>query len=214
MFYGRQVESHIRLGINHIDKEDFLSLYRTAHEQAMTKANIQSGFAATGLIPYDPARILDTLSLIVRTPSPALSGTTVSTWVGKTPHTMKDIKRQVQYMNVQPTIEFQQLLKGFETAVHERALAQAEVGALRKANERQVRKRAKRRTIIQKEGNLTVAMGQELVYERELATQLQNERRTRRIVLVDEAPKIRAPRKCSVCESLEHTARTCPVRVY
>jgi hypothetical protein len=61
---------------------------------------------------------------------------------------MKEIKRQVQRMDVQLTTEFQQLLKGFETAVHERALAQAEVAALRKANERQVRKRAKRRTVI------------------------------------------------------------------
>jgi hypothetical protein len=66
----------------------------------------------------------------------------------------------------------------------------------------------KRRT-----GNLTVREGQELVYERELAVQIQNEDRTTRRVLVDAGPKTRAPPPCSVCESLEHNARTCPVRV-
>jgi hypothetical protein len=87
------------------------------------------------------------------------------------------------------------------------------VAALRKANERQVRKRAKRRTVIQKTYNLTVREGQELVYERELAVQIQNEDRRTRTVLVDAGPKTRAPPRCSVCESLEHNARTYPVRV-
>lgn len=213
--YGRQVENQMRLGINHVDKEDFLGLYLTAHREALSKANIQSGFAATGLVPYNPERVLSTLSL-VRTPSPALTaatGSTESTWVAKTPHTMKEIKRQVKYMDVQPTTEFQQLLKGFEIVVHKLAITEAELAIARKANERQTRKRAKRRTVIQKTGSLTIREGQELVYERELAAQIQNEARTRDIALVDEAPKTRAPRKCSVCESLEHTARTCPVRV-
>jgi hypothetical protein len=74
--YGSQIESKMRLGINHITKEEFLPAFFTAHQQVMTAENIASGFKATGLIPYDPERVLDKLSPIVEaTPSPQSSQT-------------------------------------------------------------------------------------------------------------------------------------------
>jgi hypothetical protein len=73
--YGQQFESQMRLGIDHVDKEDFFRLYLTAHVQALTPANIKSGFGATGLVPYDPEWVPSSLAL-ARTPSPALSGST------------------------------------------------------------------------------------------------------------------------------------------
>jgi len=38
--YGKQVESQMRLGINHINKEEFLHLYYPAHVQAITEKSI------------------------------------------------------------------------------------------------------------------------------------------------------------------------------
>jgi hypothetical protein len=201
------------LGINHVDKEDFFALYFIAHRQAITAANIISGFEYAGLVPPDAERVLSSLTLAVaRTPSPALSGSTASTWVAKTPHTMKDMKRQVKHMDIEPTTEFGQVLKGYELAIYRLALSEARVAALEAANARQVRKRAKRRSVIQKAGSLTIYEGQELIRERELAEQIVIECRTRPAAIVNDAPRSRALPRCSLCESLEHNARTCLLR--
>jgi hypothetical protein len=61
----------MRLGINHIDKEEFLTLYSRTYMEAITKQNIQSGFLGIGLVPFNPERVISTLNLIIRTPSPA-----------------------------------------------------------------------------------------------------------------------------------------------
>jgi hypothetical protein len=44
----------MRLSINYIDKEEFLHLYYPAYIQVRSEKNIQSGFAAIGLVPFNP----------------------------------------------------------------------------------------------------------------------------------------------------------------
>jgi hypothetical protein len=56
--YGRQIEGYMRNGVNHINKPDFLQTFYTARTEAMTLANVQSSFAATGLVPHDSERVL------------------------------------------------------------------------------------------------------------------------------------------------------------
>lgn len=174
----------MRLGVNHIDKDEFLRHYPSAHVQAMTEKTIQSGFAATGLVPFDPDRVLSTLNPVVRTPSPV--PTEESVWESKTSRTIKEIRRQGQHIQAQHRIRtatskspsdsaFQQLLKGFEVVVHERAILQVENAALRVENQRQKRKRAVRRTRIQTGGTLTIGEGQDSVYTRELEQQIRVE---------------------------------------
>ena len=85
----------MRLGINHITKEDFLSVYYIAHAQAITEKNILSSFLATGLVPFNPDCVLSTLGPIVRTLSPVL---TESTWESKTLYTIADVKYQASYI--------------------------------------------------------------------------------------------------------------------
>lgn len=68
--YGRLVENKMRLGINHIDKLDFLNAYPTARAEAFQSQTIQNSFAATGLAPYDPERVLSKLDIVLRTPTP------------------------------------------------------------------------------------------------------------------------------------------------
>jgi hypothetical protein len=48
-------------GVNHIDKREFLPLYRQATQLALHQGNIQAGFAATGLVPYSSDRVLSRL---------------------------------------------------------------------------------------------------------------------------------------------------------
>jgi hypothetical protein len=72
-------------------------------------------------------------------------------------------------------------------------------------NQRQKRKRAKRRIYVAKGGVLTGAEG----LSRAQTAQNEREKAT-----ADAAPEQlqRAVRKCSMCRSTEHTARTCPTR--
>jgi hypothetical protein len=219
--YGRQVEGKMRLGINHINKEEFLHLYYPAHVQAITEKNIQSGFAATGLVPYDPDRVLSTLNPIVRTPSPV--PTEASVWESKTPKTVPEIKQQGKHIQDQRRARtnqsrspsdsaFQQLLKGFEKVVHERTILQVENTALRVENQRQKRKRAVRRTRVQTGGTLTISQGQDQIFEREVEQQIQAEVQQSTIRTIGSESKKRAVRTCSVCGLTDHTARTCSKR--
>ena len=71
--YGQQIQDYIRNRINHIDKYDFLLAYLITRTQAASIANIQSGFAATGLVPYNPERVLSKLHTQLKTPTPPSS---------------------------------------------------------------------------------------------------------------------------------------------
>ena len=62
----------MRNGVNHIDKQDFLEVYYNACIETMNQLNIHSSFAATGVVPYDPKRVLSKLNTQLRTPTPPL----------------------------------------------------------------------------------------------------------------------------------------------
>ena len=57
-YYGEAVAEVMRSGINHIDKTDFLMLYRPTRLRTFTADNIRSSFKATGLVPYNPEYVL------------------------------------------------------------------------------------------------------------------------------------------------------------
>ena len=42
--YSKQVVEYMRLGINHIDKIEFITAFKTARNDAMIASNIRSGF--------------------------------------------------------------------------------------------------------------------------------------------------------------------------
>ncbi|OJD12180.1 hypothetical protein ACJ73_09398, partial [Blastomyces percursus] len=60
--YRKEVEKRMGLGINHIDKDEFLTIYPSVRTAALSEKNIQSGFKATGLAPYDPEQVLSRLN--------------------------------------------------------------------------------------------------------------------------------------------------------
>jgi hypothetical protein len=181
--YGSQIETKMRLGINHITKEEFLPAFLTAHRQVMISETITSGFKATGLVPFNPQRVLDTLGPIIEaTPSPRSSQTS---WDPQTPKTLPQIKRQSQLVLTENRKRrrssassteklFQQLLRGFENVVHEKALLMAEVDALRAENQHQKKKRAYKTGSIQKGGSIAVDDAQEAIQERQVREQSDN----------------------------------------
>ena len=81
--YGQRVQALIQKRIYSIRKEDFLYIYPAVHQQALSLLNIKNGFAATGLIPLSPERVL---SKIPKTPTPpSTSHSNQSFGIGQTP---------------------------------------------------------------------------------------------------------------------------------
>jgi hypothetical protein len=99
----------------------------------------------------------------------------------------------------------QQLVKGYQIAIYSAVLLADENKKLRAVNERQKKKRAVRRSYIATGGILTVQEG----LDRSVATNLEP---TGQSAGRFEELRIRAPRTCSICKSLEYTARICPLR--
>ena len=63
----------MRNGVNYIDKPDFLIVYNIARTEAITPAIARSGFTATGLVPFNPDRVLSKLNIQIRIPTPLLA---------------------------------------------------------------------------------------------------------------------------------------------
>jgi hypothetical protein len=65
--YSAAVMKSIHNGIHHIDKQNFLNLYRESWK-AISPKNIYSGFEASSLILLNPQRVLDKLTIKNITP--------------------------------------------------------------------------------------------------------------------------------------------------
>ena len=76
---------------------------------------------------------------------------------------------------------------------------------LQSESKRQKRKRAKKRTYIANAGVLTIQEGRGLSQNAPIVPESG-------IIDQEDTRQLRAPRKCSMCYSLEHTARTYPIR--
>jgi hypothetical protein len=217
--YGRQIEQLMRDGVNHIDKSDFLTAYQRARTEAMIPANIRNGFAATGIVPFDPNRVLAKLNTQIRTPTPPPTLPLLQQWIPETPQYPDAVDLQAKsireslYRRMHPETPssptesaFRQLVKSAKIAMHSNTILAEENRQLRAENQRQKKKRAIKRSFIQSGGVLMVQHGIELVETAE-------NRLAEEEVESHTKPQPRAVRMCSICRSTEHTARTCPIRV-
>jgi hypothetical protein len=62
--------------INYVSKLEFLCGFREAFFTSIIERNIQGGFIGSGLVPYDPERVLSKLDIKLRTPTPLNSRAT------------------------------------------------------------------------------------------------------------------------------------------
>ena len=51
--YVSRDKDKLRLGIDHVDKEDFIPAFLTAHREDMTTVNIVCGSKVTAIVPFD-----------------------------------------------------------------------------------------------------------------------------------------------------------------
>ena len=90
--YGRMVETQMRNGVNHIEKYDFLIAYPDARTETFKSETIKNSFGSAGLVPFEPDRVLSTLNIRLRTPSPTSSRE--SEWEPKTPSNYTQLLKQ------------------------------------------------------------------------------------------------------------------------
>ena len=68
--YSQLVETKMCLGINHIDKFDFLEAYTYAQIEAYKSNTIKNSFTAAGLVLYNPDCVISKLDIHLHTPTP------------------------------------------------------------------------------------------------------------------------------------------------
>jgi hypothetical protein len=208
--YGHEVAELARQSVYHVDKLDFLWIYKKIRGQALSDANARAGFQATGLIPFSPERVLSSLT-VVRTPSPpqteADSG---ATWTAETPHTTDQLQRQARLVrdmlrrqSNSPTSQaVRQLVKGCQLAMQSATILAEENTKLRASNHRQRQKRQQRRQYIAAGGVLQAQQGQDLVREAD-----------NHVVGGDQPEssqaRTRAPPTCSKCHVQGHNRTQC-----
>ena len=138
------------LRVSHIDKFDFLKIIQKARKLAFTAGTIQNSFAATGLVPYDPARVLSKLDVQLKTPTPPGSRSTDSAL--KTPYTTRQLEKQAsaarkllreRVQSPLPLIEerLDKIIKGHELTLNELVLSREEIRKHRAENEWRGQKR-------------------------------------------------------------------------
>jgi hypothetical protein len=209
--YGHEVAELARQGIYHVDKEEFLSLYIKARPAVFSSQNIRSGFLATGLIPFDPERVLSSLP-VVRTPSPQPGLATAPAWTSETPHTATQLEQQaklihelLQRNSQSPSQAVNQLIKGCQLAMNSAILLATENSKLREANQRKQRKQQRRRRYIAQGGVLTGQEGQLLAQRAENAENAEPEG----VQSGATEARRRAPPTCSKCHIQGHNRTQC-----
>ena len=94
--YRDQVDRLERGGVNTIGKEHFTALYSPSRQVAFTPKNIKAGYAACGLFPFNPERVLRSM------PTPADEQATASVdEVRVGPH-LQDVEVQIPVTPVTP----------------------------------------------------------------------------------------------------------------
>jgi hypothetical protein len=221
--YGQLVEQRMRLGFNHIDKIDFLTAFPEARIMAYKADTIRNGFAATGLVPFDPDRVYQQLTIQLRTPTPppSRSSNTESSCL-QTPQNPRQFKRQLTTIKKRisqrtgsPLDSVDEVInrmsKAYEITANSLILLGKEVHDLRAAHEKEKQKRRQSRKQISHEQGITREEAHALIQSQVEASQLAI------TALADpELPAspalIRRQFRCSECNILGHRRPQCPNR--
>ena len=192
--------------------------FKPARAAALNLSNICSGFAAAGLVPFDPERVLSRLQLKLRIPTPPASETAIAArQTSKTPYTVAQLAQE--YTTIKGLLKrrsksppspteraLKRVVKGCRMAMHNAALLASEIKDLRAMSTRQKRKRETPRSYIASGGVLTAEEEQDRVKRARVANNTVLSGVTRQA-------SGRARLKCSMCSLLKHNARVCPIRV-
>jgi hypothetical protein len=214
--YGHQVNKLSRSRINHIDKQSFLVCFRAAYNATITPSNIQGGFRGAGLVPFDPERVISTLNVKLRTPSPQLPINN-EPWQSQTPKNLREFESQStlirekfkKYQGSSPTSVYSALesyAKGGVQVAYELALLRQERTQLQEALAAVTERKSHKRKRIKTEGSMTVEEAQRLTALKEFGARSDSKKLKKRVRAEGGEP---SQRRCRTCGETGHNARTC-----
>ena len=214
----------MRVGINHINKLDFLEAYPLARIEAFKSETIKNSFGAAGLVPFLPERVISKLEIRLQTPTPPASRGSESSrnFTPKTPFTEKELRRQASSIKAllrtrsrsppSPSDRaLNQLVKGFRHTMQGAILLAEENKELRAANEKQKQKRARSKRHIPAEEGLSVQEASALIMQQEEAIKAPPSGPS----MPGESalqPRTKPPRGRGICRKPGHRRETCPDR--
>jgi hypothetical protein len=221
--YGQHVEQRMRLGFNHIDKIDFLTAFPQARTVAYKAQTIRNSFAATGLVPFNPDRVIQQLDVQLKTPTPppSRSSNTHSSCL-QTPQNVRQFTRQstairksINQHTGGPNQVIDQAImrmsKAYETTMNDLLLIRKENRDLRAANEKEKQKRQRSMKQISIEQGITGEEAQALVQGQVEASQA--------VITAPAEPELPASQpvvrrqfRCSGCNVMGHRINQCPSR--
>jgi hypothetical protein len=163
--YRQRIDTNMRLGINYIDKQEFLQIYPLARASAFTASNIYRAFRGAGLILLDPAVVIKHLKVESRqlTPDnlppnePIVLHTpqNISQLQHHTAVVLESLHNRSHSPGSPEQLIIEQLCKSAEIAMHSAALIASTNESLIATNTRLTRKQAKKRSYIVSGGVLT-----------------------------------------------------------
>ncbi|EDN06147.1 conserved hypothetical protein [Histoplasma mississippiense (nom. inval.)] len=217
--YGTLVEQRMRLGFNTIKKADFLDAYPAARREAFKASNIQSGFRATGIVPLDPQCVVQQLNIQLRTPTPpaSRSSNSTSSWILQTPSNPRQLQKQVNKVrNLMDQDQPHGLVEGFDQIIKACEYGMVSAMVMKKqyedifnANEKEKQKRKRSTRRIPSAGGLTRNEAQNLIIP--AAEPVEQPVIQHSVPAAPEPrPRIRAPQRCSNCNTVGHTRIRCP----
>lgn len=233
--YGGLVMEEMRLGVNSIDKDDFIQLYPIAREAAFKTQTIQNSFKCSGLVPLDANHVLDKLNIQLESfpssqppePRPASSSSSSdldTLWsLSKLQKTNSQIKKGLEPSSETMTSPLKRAInRSHDMTIrlaHELIFIQDRYSKLEAANKKQVKKRTSSKKQISHQGslrnleeiepNMVVAKddGKEYISSTEDAANPAVEPELSPI------STIRRQITCSGCGTKGHTYTKCPTKV-
>ncbi|EED21402.1 conserved hypothetical protein [Talaromyces stipitatus ATCC 10500] len=223
--YGQLVEQRMRLGFNHIDKMDFLTAFPQARTVAYKAQTIWNSFAATGLVPFNPDRVIQQLNIRLKTPTPppSRSSNTASSCL-QTPQNIRQFIRQSTTINkrINERTESNQnqeinqavvrLSKAYEMIANDVLLVRKENYDLRAAHEKEKQKRQKSKKQISIEQAVTKEEVQALVQGQVEASHAVTTTPAEPELPASQAV-VRRQYRCSGCNVMGHRINQCPSRI-
>lgn len=222
-YYGQVVEQQIRLGFNHIDKLDFLTAFPQARTMAYKAQTIRNSFAATGLVPFNPDRVIQQLNIQLKTPSPPPSrSSNIQSSCLTTPQNIRQfvrqsttIKRRINERTGSPNQVIDQAImrmsKAYEMTMNELLLVRKENYDLRAAHEKEKQKRQNSKKQISIEHGITSEEAQALIQDQIEASQALTTAPDELELPASQAV-VRRQFRCSGCDIEGHKINRCPNR--
>jgi len=209
--YGREIESLMRVHINHITKLDFLPSFTRAFDKAFTESNICGSFRGSGLVPLDPDMLISKLDIRLRTPS---LEPLITPWESQTPQNAIEIGLQATYVRQRvarhqsssPTAflaAIDSLVKGTEYVAHKAVIIADEAAKLRESNELLSRRKGAKKKVLPGKTRVRVSDGLQIIAESTL-DMLQNP-----LEVPNGDTPVPRQRRCGRCRQPGHRRETC-----